>query len=124
MESGLFGEYFKGPCFHSQGQFKTTWNESAQNIWGKAQSPADWCRAFSLVHVRMRSRSITELQIGGKLLITSYLHVSYIMYREEREVCRLWMMQLNVGVTPPLPASNLGSAAARGGKRLDPRLWP
>ena len=34
------------------------------------------------------------------------------------------MMQLDVGLTPPLPASNLGSAAARGGKRLDPRPWP
>ena len=39
------------------------------------------------------------------------------------------MMQLDVGLIPPLPASNLGSAAARSGKRLDPRpslhlRWP
>ena len=63
MEYGLLGEYFKGPCFHFQGQFKATWNESAQNIFGKAQSPADWCRTFSLVHVQIRSRSITELRM-------------------------------------------------------------
>ena len=50
MERGLFGEYFKGSCFHFQGQFKATWTESAQNISGKAKSLADWCRAFSLVH--------------------------------------------------------------------------
>ena len=43
MERGLLEEYFKGPCFHSQDQFKATWNESAQNILGKAQS------TFSLV---------------------------------------------------------------------------
>ena len=29
----LLGEYFKGPCFHSHGHFKATWNESAQNIF-------------------------------------------------------------------------------------------
>ena len=32
-------------------------------------------------------------------------------------------MQLDVGLTQPLPASDLGSAAARGGKRIDPRPW-
>ena len=48
-------EYFKGVCFHSQDQFKATWSESAQNILGKAQSPAGWCRTFSLVHVQMGS---------------------------------------------------------------------
>ena len=41
-----------------------------------------------------------------------YLHVSYIMYQDEHEVCRFCMMQLDVGLTPPLPASNVGSAAA------------
>ena len=61
MERGLLEEYFTGPCFHSQGQFQATWNESAQNILGKAQLPADWYRTFSLVHVQMGSRSITEL---------------------------------------------------------------
>ena len=40
-KNGLLGEYFKGPCFYSRGQFKATWNESDQNILGKAQSPAD-----------------------------------------------------------------------------------
>ena len=39
MERGLIGEYFKGPCFHSHVQLKATWNESAQNMLGKAQSP-------------------------------------------------------------------------------------
>ena len=63
MVHELLGEYLKGPCFHSQGQFKTTWNESAQNILGKAQSPANWCRVFLLVHVQMGSCSITELQM-------------------------------------------------------------
>ena len=61
MELGLLGEYFKSQCFHFLGQFKATWNESAQNILGKAQLPADWSRTFSLVHVQMGSRSITEL---------------------------------------------------------------
>ena len=44
------------------------------------------------------------------------------MYQEEHEACRFWMTQLDVGLTPPLPAFNLGSAAARGGKKqtLDP----
>ena len=51
-------------------------------------------------------------------------HVSYAMYQEEHEFCRFWTMQLDVGLTPPLPASNLGSTAARGGKRIDPRPWP
>ena len=32
MECRLLGEYFKGPGFHPQGQFKATSNESAQNI--------------------------------------------------------------------------------------------
>ena len=32
------------------------------------------------------------------------------------------MMQLDVSLTPPLPASNLGSAEARGGKSLGSRL--
>ena len=64
-------------------------------------------------------------QIGNvvplsKLQITLYLHVSYIMYQEEHEVCRFGMMQLDVSLTPPPPASNLGSAAARGGIRIDP----
>ena len=63
MERGLLGEYFKVPCFHSQVQFKATWNESAQKVLDKAQSPADWCRAFSLVHVRMGSGFITELRM-------------------------------------------------------------
>ena len=63
MERGLIEEYFKGSCFYSQGQFKATWNESAQNILGKAQSSAHWCRTFSLVHVQMGSRSITELRM-------------------------------------------------------------
>ena len=58
----------------------------------------------------------------SKRQITLYLHVSYIMYQEEQEVCRFWMMQLNAGFAPPLPASNLGNAAARGGKRINP--WP
>ena len=60
----------------------------------------------------------------SKLQITSYLHLSYIMYQEEHKVCRFWMMQLGVGLTPPLPVPNLGSAAARDGKRIDPRPWP
>ena len=60
MERRLLGEYFKGPCFYFHGQFKATWNESVQNILGKAQSPADWCKAFSLAHVQMGSRSINE----------------------------------------------------------------
>ena len=34
---------------------------------------------------------------------------------------RFWKVQLDVGLTPPLPAYNLSSAAARGGKRLGPR---
>ena len=33
------------------------------------------------------------------------------------------MTQHDVGLTPPLPASNLKSVAARGGKRIDPRPW-
>ena len=49
--------------------------------------------------------------------------LSQIMYQKEHEVCRFWMTQLDVGLTPPLPTYNLGSAAARGGKRLDPRPW-
>ena len=63
MERGLLGEYFKSPYFYSQVQFKATWNKSAQNILDKAQSLADWCRAFSLVHVQMGSRFITELRM-------------------------------------------------------------
>ena len=59
----------------------------------------------------------------SKLQITSHLHVSYIMYQEEHEVYKFWMTQLDVGLTPPLSASNLGSTAARGGKRIDPRPW-
>ena len=65
----------------------------------------------------------------SKLQITLYLHVSYIMYQEELEVTRFWMTQLNVGLTPSLPAFNLGSAAARDGKRINPQpcldlCWP
>ena len=58
----------------------------------------------------------------SKLQITSYLHVSYTMHQEEHEVCRFWMMQLNAGLTPQLPASNLGSTTARGGKRIPSAL--
>ena len=46
MERVLLGEYSKGLCFHSRGQFQATWNESAQNTLGKAQSPADWHGRF------------------------------------------------------------------------------
>ena len=63
MERGLLGEYFKGPCFHSHGQFKATWNEYAKSILSKAQSPADWFRALLLVHVQMGSSSITKLRM-------------------------------------------------------------
>ena len=48
----------------------------------------------------------------SKLQIPLYLHVSCIMYQEEHEVCRFWMTKLDVDLTPPLPASNLGSEAA------------
>ena len=34
------------------------------------------------------------------------------------------MMLLDVGSTPPLPASVLDSTVARGGKRIDPRPGP
>ena len=123
MERGLFREYFKGPCFHSQSQFKATWDVSAQNILGKAQSPEEWCRVFLFactngVSTHHRIANVAPL---SKLQITLYLHVSYIMYQEEHEICRFWMMKLDVGLTPPLPASNLGSAAAQGGKRIDYR---
>ena len=63
MERRLLVEYFKGPYFHSHGQFKAAWNESAQNILGKTQSLVHWCRAFSLVHIQMGSRSIAELRM-------------------------------------------------------------
>ena len=63
MERAPLGEYFKGACFHCQGQFKAIWNESAQNNLGKAQSPANWCGGFSLVHVQTGFRSITELRM-------------------------------------------------------------
>ena len=91
------------PCFHSPGQFKATWNESAQDILGKAQSPADWCRTFSLVRVQLGFLSIQIANVAppNKLQIT-YLHVSCIMYQEEHEICRFWMRQLDVGLTPPL----------------------
>ena len=64
MERGLLGEYFKGPWFHSQGQFEVTWNGSVQNILGKAQSPANWYRTFSLVHVQTGSRSSLNCECG------------------------------------------------------------
>ena len=68
MEHGLLGEYFKGLCFHSRDQFKATWNESAQNIVGKAQSPADWCRTFTLVHLQMPAFNLGSAAAarGGK----------------------------------------------------------
>ena len=44
------------------------------------------------------------------------------MYQIEQEASRFWMTQLDDSLTPPLPASNLGSTAARGGKSIDP--WP
>ena len=50
-------------AFIPRDSFQATWNESAQNILGKAQSPADWYRTFSLVNVQMGSRSITELRM-------------------------------------------------------------
>ena len=75
--------------------------------WGLAPSQNCECR-------------ITE-QIADQLIL--YLHVSYIMYQEVHEVFRFWIMQLDVGLTSSLPASNLGSGAARGGKRIDPRPW-
>ena len=123
MEWGLVGEYFKGWCFHFQGQCKTTWIGYAQNILDKTQPPADWCRTFSLVHVQMGSRSIANVARLSKLQNTSYLCVSCIMYQEEHEVWEFWMTQLDVGLTPPLPTSNLGSASTRGGKRIDLRPW-
>ena len=99
--------------------------ESAQNILGKAQSLADWCRTFSFVHVQMglAPSRIASAAPLSKLQITLYLRVFYIMYREKHKICRFWMMQLNAGLRSPLPASNLGSAAARGGKRINPRPW-
>ena len=64
---GLLGKGGRGVrLFHSMGKFScmaATWNESAQNILSKTQSPTDWCRAFSLVHIQMGTRSITELRM-------------------------------------------------------------
>ena len=36
---------------------------------------------------------------------------------------QVWMMQLDVGLTPSPPASNLRSAAPWGGKKIDLRPW-
>ena len=33
MECGLLGEYFKNPCFHSQGQFKATGMSLPRTSW-------------------------------------------------------------------------------------------
>ena len=96
-----------------------------QNILDKAQSPADWCRTFPLVHVQMGSRSISKMQLGCHLANcrSRPILLSHTSYQEEHEICRLWMTQLDVGLTPSLPATNLGSTAARGGKRIDPWHW-
>ena len=82
MERGLLGEYFKGPCFHSQGQFQATWNESAQNILGKAQSPADWCRAFLLVHVQTESRSVAARNLKQMFFINYVLKTIFLFQNE------------------------------------------
>ena len=39
-------EYFKGPSFHFQVQFKATYNESAQNILGKVHRLRTGVRRF------------------------------------------------------------------------------
>ena len=131
MERELVGEYFKGPCFHSHDQFKATWNESAQNILGKAQSPLTGVGRYHSSMYKWGLAPSPNCECGATEQTADhvYLHVSYIMYQEEHEVCKFWMIQLDVGLTPPLPASNLGSASAWDGKRIDPRpdldlRWP
>ena len=39
----------------------------------------------------------------------------------EYEVCQFWMTKLNAGLITSLPASDLGSAAVWGSKRINPR---
>ena len=81
---GELGEDLKGQCFYFRGQFKAIWNESAQNILGKAQSPADWCRAFSLVLVQMGSRSITECESGASEQTADHVISSWLIHHVPR----------------------------------------
>ena len=84
MERGLLGEYFKGQCFHSQGQFQAIWDGSAQNILGKAQSPSDWCRTFSLVHIQIGSRSITKCECGATEQTADHVMSLCLLHRVPR----------------------------------------
>ena len=77
---------------------------SSMYKWGLAPSPNCECGA-------------TE-QTADNIISSCLIH------HVPRGTCRFWMTQLDVGLTPPVPASNLGSAVARGGKRIDLRPWP
>ena len=78
---------------------------SSMYKWGLTPSPNCECGA-------------TE-QTADHIISSCLIHHD----QEQHEVCRFWMTQLDVGLTPPLPTSHLGSAAARVGKRIDPHSW-
>ena len=60
MERGLLGEYFKGPRFHSQGQFKATWNESTQNILGILEHLNRLPTGVGYFHLSMYKRGLAS----------------------------------------------------------------
>ena len=89
MKRGLLGKYFKGHCCHFQGQFKATWNESAQNILGKAKCLQTGVRHFHLFMYKWGlapspncKRGITE-QTADHVIFSCLIHPA----QEEHMVC-------------------------------------
>ena len=92
MERGLLGEYFKSPYFHSQGQFQATWNESAQNILGKAQSPADWYRTFSIAMYKRGLSPSPNCECGATEQTTDHVLSLCLIHHVPRGTLRLQVL--------------------------------
>ena len=76
---------------------------SSMHKWGLAPSPNCECGASE--------------QIADHVLTACF--ILYIGHHMEHEVRRFWMTKLDAGLITPLPASDSGSSAAWGSKRIN-----
>ena len=82
---------------------------SSMYKWGLSPSPNCECGASE----QTADHVLTACPIGH--------HIGRIGHHMEHEVWRFWLTKLDAGLITPLPASDSGSAAVWGSKRINPR---